>query len=72
MANKFYKTIRFLTGWWYKSWYHPKIIGKENIPKEGALILASNHRNFLDPANLVVSTKRVIFQMDGMYKSIYQ
>lgn len=38
--------------------YRVKIIGKENIPKEGALIFCGNHRTYLDPPLIVVTAGR--------------
>lgn len=38
--------------------YKAKIIGKENIPKEGALIFCGNHRTYLDPPLIVVTASR--------------
>ena len=38
--------------------YRAKIVGKENIPKEGALIFCGNHRNYLDPPLIVVTAGR--------------
>ncbi len=38
--------------------YRVKIIGTENIPKEGAIIYCGNHRSFLDPPLLEVTCKR--------------
>ena len=38
--------------------YRAKVIGTENIPKEGALIYCGNHRNLLDPPLMVVTAKR--------------
>lgn len=40
--------------------FHPNIIGKENIPKHGKIILAGNHTNFLDCLLLISSTKRTV------------
>lgn len=40
--------------------FHPHIIGKENIPKEGKIILAGNHTNILDCLLLISSTKRTV------------
>lgn len=40
--------------------YTPKIIGKENIPKTGRIILAGNHTNNFDSLLLISSTKRCI------------
>ncbi len=38
--------------------YRAKIIGRENIPKEGALIFCGNHRTYLDPPLIVVTSSR--------------
>lgn len=38
--------------------YKYKIIGKENIPSEGALIFCGNHRTYLDPPLIVVTATR--------------
>ncbi len=43
--------------------YRPKVIGKENIPKDGALILAGNHRRAFDPVMVMMSTKRYVHYM---------
>ena len=43
-----------------KVYIHPKVIGKENIPKEGRVILAGNHVHLLDPGPLICSLKRKI------------
>ena len=40
--------------------YRMKIEGKENIPKEGALIFCANHRSFLDPPLIVCTAGRHI------------
>ena len=44
----------------FKIVYRPKYIGLENIPKNGAFILAGNHTNNLDCIFLISSTKRTI------------
>ncbi len=38
--------------------YRFEVIGKENIPKEGAVIICGNHRTFLDPPLIEVTTGR--------------
>lgn len=40
--------------------FHPKVIGKENIPKEGRAVLAGNHTNILDPVFILSLTKRTV------------
>lgn len=43
--------------------YRVKIIGKENIPKEGAYIICGNHIHALDAAIVVLCAKRKIVFM---------
>lgn len=38
--------------------YRLKIIGKENIPQDGALLFCGNHRTYLDPPLVVVTAGR--------------
>lgn len=44
----------------FKLYYNPIIINKEYIPKEGAAIIAGNHKHALDPILVDICTKRVI------------
>ncbi len=44
----------------FKFLFTPKIVGKENIPKNGRIIIAGNHTNNLDCALLISSIKRPI------------
>lgn len=44
----------------FKTFFTPKIVGKENIPATGRLILAGNHTSNLDCLLLISSTKRSI------------
>lgn len=52
--------------------YTPKIVGKENIPKEGKIILAGNHTNNFDCLLLISSTKRCIHFLakDELWKGL--
>lgn len=43
--------------------FRPKIIGKENIPKDGPLIFAGNHKHAVDPTMVMMSTKRIVHYM---------
>ena len=38
--------------------YRFELVGKENIPKEGPVIICGNHRSFLDPPLMEVTTGR--------------
>ena len=50
--------IRFCILVYCKIVYRVKIIGKENIPKEGALMFCGNHRTYLDPPLIIVTAGR--------------
>lgn len=43
--------------------FRPKVIGKENIPKDGALIFAGNHKHAVDPTMVMMSTNRIVHYM---------
>ena len=38
--------------------YGYKVVGKENIPKEGQVIICGNHKSYLDPQLIMVTTGR--------------
>ena len=56
----FFKTI---LGGLFKFWYNPKIIGAENIPKEGPIIVCGNHIHLMDQCSIILSTKRMVHYM---------
>ena len=58
-----YKFGKFLLAPIFKFYYNPTIIGKENIPKKGAIVIASNHIHFMDQFATIISTKRGIHYM---------
>ena len=45
----FYKIFKFLCRIWYGIFLRTKVIGAENIPSDGAFILAANHMTNWDP-----------------------
>ena len=55
-----YRIIRPVLTFLFKIGFHPKIIGKENIPIEGKCILAGNHKSNFDCVLVFASTKRTI------------
>ena len=58
--SKLYMTLRPI-GWLLcKIVFHPKIVGRKNIPKEGRLVLAGNHTSVWDWLLLVAALKRPI------------
>lgn len=60
MDTKFYKVVKPIACFLIKLLFHPKVIGLENIPKTGRIVLAGNHTKFLDPVMLVGVVKRPI------------
>jgi len=55
-----YRIVRPIITILFKIFFHPTIIGKENIPENKKIILAGNHTNILDSLLLISSTKRTI------------
>lgn len=56
----FYKIVKPPVTLLFKLLFRPKIIGVDNIPNEGRILLAGNHTKWLDPVLLVVATKRQV------------
>ena len=60
MDTLFYKIVRPIVGVIFKVLYRPTIVGRENIPKTGGIVLAGNHTKWLDPIMLIAVTKRQV------------
>ena len=58
-----YRFGRFLLGPIFKWYYRPTIIGKENIPKDGAVLIVGNHKHLYDQCLTIISTKRFVRYM---------
>lgn len=56
----FYRLVRPIVKLFFYFVYRPKVIGKENIPKKGRIVLASNHTNNFDCVAMVATNKRTI------------
>lgn len=56
--NLLYKILRPIITFVFKVVFTPKILGTENIPLKGRIILAGNHTNLLDAPLLISCTKR--------------
>lgn len=54
------KVVKGFLGLLYRLVYRVKIVGKENIPKQGACIICANHLNYLDAAAVVIFNKRKV------------
>ena len=58
-----YRIGRILLGPVFKWYYNPIIIGKENIPKDGSIVISGNHKHLYDQCLAIISTKRIINYM---------
>ena len=57
----FYYVVRAICWLILKIFWRMEIIGIENLPQSGGLIIASNHVSYLDPAVLAASFNRKIY-----------
>ena len=66
----FYRTAQFLSYAYYRLFHRFQIEGLENVPEEGAFLLASNHLSFLDPPALGCRVPRNLhyFARDSLFK----
>lgn len=53
--------------------YRPTVIGLENIPEDGPVIFAGNHRHAFDPVVVMTHTKRFVHYMakESLFKGIH-
>ena len=68
MSKKFkgefgYKLLTPLMRVLFNLYYHPKIINKEVIPKNGPILIVGNHKHVYDQCLTIMATKRVIHYM---------
>lgn len=64
-----YVLSRLFCAVFFKILFRFQVKGRENIPKTGRCILASNHSSFLDPPALAVASHRVVHFMarEGLF-----
>ena len=55
-----YRVIRRPLSAIFKAIYKPTLVGKENIPESGRIILAGNHTNYFDCLLVACATKRCV------------
>lgn len=55
-----YSFVRFWARLAMLTLFRIRVFGRENIPPSGAVVLASNHQSFLDPALVIVGIDRQI------------
>ena len=58
-----YKVATIVLGPIFKLYYNPTIIGRENIPSDGSIIVCGNHKHIMDQCLAIVSTKRFLRYM---------
>lgn len=58
-----YRFLKPVLGLIFKLYYNPTIIGKENIPKEGSILIVGNHKHLFDQCLAIIATKRPIHYM---------
>lgn len=58
-----YKFSRVVLGPIFKWYYKPTIIGKENIPVSGPILIVGNHKHLFDQCLAIIATKRGIHYM---------
>ncbi|MCI9234003.1 MAG: 1-acyl-sn-glycerol-3-phosphate acyltransferase [Bacilli bacterium] len=58
-----YKFGKLILGPIFKWYYHPTIIGAENIPKSGSILIVGNHKHLYDQCLTIIATKRGIHYM---------
>ena len=58
-----FRFLRFILAPIFKLYYNPTIIGKENIPEDGSILIVGNHKHLMDQCLAIISTKRVIHYM---------
>ena len=71
--NHLYKICKIIYSVLLKILFRPTIYGIENIPKEGSLIFAGNHRHALDPIVVMSNTNRVVHYMakEELFKGLH-
>lgn len=71
--DKLYRFLRKICKYLLKILYRPKFIGKENIPDNGPIIFAGNHKHAVDPVLVITSTKRVVHYMakEELFKGLH-
>ena len=68
-----YKTCKLIYKSLLKVLYRPTAIGIENIPEEGPVIFAGNHRHAFDPVVVMTHTKRFVHYMakESLFKGVH-
>ena len=68
-----YKACKLIYTTLLKVLYRPTAIGVENIPEDGPVIFAGNHRHAFDPVVVMTYTKRIVHYMakESLFKGLH-
>ena len=71
--NLLYKICKIIYTVLLKILFRPKMYGKENVPNEGALIFAGNHKHAVDPTVVMSYTNRIVHYMakEELFKGLH-
>ena len=71
--NLVYKILKPIYWILLKAIFRPIVLGKENIPKDGALIFAGNHKHAVDPTMVMAHTNRIVHYMakEQLFKGLH-
>ena len=71
--NLLYNICKIIYTVLLKILFRPRVYGKENIPDEGALIFAGNHKHAVDPTVVMSSTSRMVHYMakEELFKGLH-
>jgi 1-acyl-sn-glycerol-3-phosphate acyltransferase len=58
LSGPLYALIRTLASAALRTWFRVRVSGAGNIPADGGVIVAPNHKNFLDPFFIGIATRR--------------
>lgn len=58
-----FRFFKVILGNLFLLYYNPKIIGKENIPEEGSILIVGNHIHIMDQCLPIMATKRPVHYM---------
>lgn len=71
--NYLYKFLKIIVAFLIKIIFRPHVIGQENIPEQGPIILAGNHKHAIDSPLVMISNKRIVHYMakEELFKGLH-
>ncbi len=61
-ATLVYRLCRALMNAWYLPYFRRRVVGRENLPREGGVLIAANHQSYLDiPLIAIAAPRHVCF-----------